>query len=91
MVKLYMNVKIKQLRKRSHQRMENARYTPLTHPEQPISFQDLAKGMCYTPLTHPEQPISFQDLAQGMCYTPLTHPEQPISFQDLAQGMKFKY
>lgn len=66
MVKLYMNVKIKQLRKRSHQRMENARYTPLTHPEQPISFQDLAQGMCYTPLTHPEQPISFQDLAKGM-------------------------
>lgn len=25
--------------------MENARYTPLTHPEQPISFQDLAKGV----------------------------------------------
>lgn len=25
--------------------MENARYTPLTHPEQPISFQDLAQGM----------------------------------------------
>ena len=25
--------------------MENARYTLLTHPEQPISFQDLAQGM----------------------------------------------
>lgn len=24
--------------------MENVRYTPLTHPEQPISFQDLAQG-----------------------------------------------
>lgn len=25
--------------------MENARNTPLTHPEQPISFQDLAQGV----------------------------------------------
>ena len=24
--------------------MENMRYTPLTHPKQPISFQNLAQG-----------------------------------------------